>query len=315
MPNDQAVGGDLPERVARFMRWVLKGIYALIPFKKWLLLPVRSLVSVPQCVHQHLHFVGTISISIPGRASSFRMNHFGYQLENDLFWRGLAGFEERESLHWWIRLCEHAELIVDVGANTGLFSLVAKSVNPRAVVYAFEPIERIHRRLRENVELNGFDIRSVPLALSDYRGEGWYFDTMTDHLYSATVNRNMLAAGTYGEKTALKTTTLDSFVRDEHLSRVDLIKIDVETHEPEVLLGFTAHLGSLLPDMIIEVLNEEAAARLRAILSPLAYLFYDLDEAGGIKRLPDLMRASFRNVLVCRESTAKRLGLDTGPVV
>jgi FkbM family methyltransferase len=295
------------------MRWFLKRIYALIPFKKWLFIPVKYCISVPQRVHRHLHFVDTISIPIPGRTTRFRMNHLGYQLENDLFWKGLDGYEERESLRWWIRLCEHAEVIVDAGANTGLFSLVAKSVNPRSLVYAFEPIERIHRRLRENAELNHYDIRCIPLALSDYRGEGWYFDTMTDHLYSATVNRNIQAADTYGERKPLKTTTLDDFVREERLGRLDLIKIDVETHEPEVLLGFAVNLRNLLPDMIIEVLNQEVATRLGDILSPLAYLFYDLDEVNGVKRVPGLMRPSFRNVLVCKESTAQRLGLASGP--
>lgn len=298
----------------RALRCLLRRIYALVPFKKWVFATLKLLWTPPEPVHKHLHFSGTISVRIPGRGKKFRMRHFGYQLENDLFWRGLDDIEERESIQWWIRLSEEADVIFDIGANTGLFSLVAACTNPGSHIYAFEPVERIHRRLCANLELNGYDVRTFPLALSDYSGDGWYFDTLTDHLYSTTVNRNLQSADTNGKKTPLKTITLDDVVRKEKLSRIDLIKIDVETHEPEVLRGFQEHLESFLPNMVIEVLTEENARKLKEILEPFPLLFYDLDEKRGIQRIPEIVRPSFRNILVCRESTAARLGLPSGPL-
>ena len=35
--------------------------------------------------YQHLHFIGPIKVPVTDRAS-FMINHYGYQVENDLFW-------------------------------------------------------------------------------------------------------------------------------------------------------------------------------------------------------------------------------------
>jgi FkbM family methyltransferase len=264
---------------------------------------------VPPRLYRHLHFHGVFSIEVPESKRRFRMAHFGYELENELFWRGLYGNYERESLRLWVALCARARSIVDVGANTGVYSLVAKTVNPNAVVTAFEPVERIYQKLVDNARLNRFDLRSHQLALSDRTGEAFYFDTMTEHAYSVTVNRNLLEPGTAGEKRALQTITLDEFIRQHGVDRIDLMKIDVETHEPEVLDGFRAHLDTFHPDMLIEVLDDEIAARLDGILAGRNYLYYDIDETAGLRRIPRVQRSSERNILACSAASAQALNL------
>jgi tRNA1(Val) A37 N6-methylase TrmN6 len=39
----------------------------------------------------------------------------------------------------WIKLCRQSETILDVGANTGVYALVAGAVNKKAKIFAFEP--------------------------------------------------------------------------------------------------------------------------------------------------------------------------------
>jgi FkbM family methyltransferase len=283
-------------------------VYAAIPCKRQMFEGLRFL-PVPPRLYRHLHFHGVFSIEVPESKRRFRMAHFGYELENELFWRGLYGNYERESLRLWVALCARARSIVDVGANTGVYSLVAKTVNPNAVVTAFEPVERIYQKLVDNARLNRFDLRSHQLALSDRTGEAFYFDTMTEHAYSVTVNRNLLEPGTAGEKRALQTITLDEFIRQHGVDRIDLMKIDVETHEPEVLDGFRAHLDTFHPDMLIEVLDDEIAARLDGILAGRNYLYYDIDETAGLRRIPRVQRSSERNILACSAASAQALNL------
>ena len=210
----------------------------------------------------------------------------------------------------WVALCAGARSIVDVGANTGVYSLVAKTVNPNAVVTAFEPVERIYQKLLDNARLNQFDVQSHALALSDRTGEAFYFDTMTEHAYSITVNKNMLEPGISGEKRTLQTITLDDYIQTSGLNRIDLMKIDVETHEPEVLDGFRAHLDQFHPDMLIEVLDAGIAARLNGILAGRDYLYYDIDETAGLRRIPKIQPSSERNILACSAESARTLGLS-----
>ena len=291
------------------MRGVLKTVYDAIPAKRHLFRGLRPL-GLPPRVYRHLHFHGLFSVDIPGSAQRFRMMHFGYELENELFWKGLYGTYEGRSMRVWVELCRRAHSIVDVGANTGLYSLVAKTVNPNAVVTAFEPVERVYQKLLDNIRLNRLDILSHPLALSDRTGEAFYFDTMTEHAYSFTVNKNVHAPDVPCEKRTLQTITLDDFVARSGLERIDLMKIDVETHEPEVLEGFKAHLDRFHPDMLIEVLDAEVAERLNAILAGKPYLYYDVDEAAGLRRIPRIEQSGERNILACSAESARTLGLS-----
>ena len=291
------------------MRDVLKAIYAAVPGKREMFRGLR-LLPVPPSLYRHLHFHGTFSVEIPESTHRFRMIHFGYELENELFWRGLYGTYEGRSMRVWVALCKRARSIVDVGANTGLYSLVAKTVNPNAVVTAFEPVERIYQKLLDNIRLNRLDVQSHALALSDRTGEAFYFDTMTEHAYSFTLNKNVHAPDIACEKRPLQTITLDDFVEKNGLVGIDLMKIDVETHEPEVLDGFRAHLDRFHPDMLIEVLDADVAARLNGILAGKEYLYYDIDEVTGLRRIPKIEQSGERNILACSAESARTLGLS-----
>jgi tRNA G37 N-methylase Trm5 len=74
--------------------------------------------------------------------------------------------KERQFLNTFLR---QGDVFVDVGANIGLFSLVAaRHVGQSGKVYAFEPTANIYDRLCENVQLNQFNnILCFQLALSD----------------------------------------------------------------------------------------------------------------------------------------------------
>lgn len=103
--------------------------------------------------------------------SSFLMNHYGYRLENEIFWRGLyEGGGEEQPLRLWLKLCAEAATILDIGANIGIYSLVAKTVNRGAKVYGLYPVAHLHRKLKKNCELNEFDVVCEHAALSNQDG-------------------------------------------------------------------------------------------------------------------------------------------------
>src|SRR5688572_12744065 len=105
------------------MKRIFKLIYSSIPFKKEIF-SFLKIFSLPERIYRHLHFKGTIRLKIDDK-SSFKMQHYGYQVENDLFWSGLTGGWEKTSLSLWIKLCETNHTIFDIGANTGIYSLIA----------------------------------------------------------------------------------------------------------------------------------------------------------------------------------------------
>ncbi len=237
------------------MKKLLKTLYHWLPFKRELFIVWKMMGRPGESVYRHLHFVGIFKVDV-GEGKAFKINHYGYQIENEIFWNGLTHGWEKESMRLWINLCEVSEVILDIGANTGIYSLVAKAVNPQAKVYAFEPVGRVFRKLQENIALNSFDILPFEKAVSNADGSAVIYDTDSEHTLSVTVNKNLSAADVHVIETAIETVSLDRFVEEFNLSKIDLIKIDVETHEPEVLEGFRKYLSIYRPTLLIVILND-----------------------------------------------------------
>ncbi|MEY2566610.1 MAG: hypothetical protein QOE35_1139 [Actinomycetota bacterium] len=121
----------------------------------------------------------------------------------------------------WRRLVGPGERFIDVGANIGLYTLWLAEVGAR--VTAVEPDPGAVARLRENIEMNGYDVEVAPVALAARPGEVG-FTTGFD------VTNRLATDG------AVKVwaTTLDELIGDDDVAGV---KIDVEGAELEVLQG------------------------------------------------------------------------------
>lgn len=110
--------------------------------------------------------------------------------------------------------------IIDVGSNTGYFSIIALSYNCNVFALEANPIYK--KYLEKSVEINNFD-RS---KLTYY--ENFVSDTKEDILFDGwTGNNDMM---TYKEKTFVKTVSLDDICNKDVL----ILKIDVEGAEPSV---------------------------------------------------------------------------------
>lgn len=291
------------------MKKIFKIIYLLIPFKKYIFIIIRFLFHPNRRIYKHLHFKGKIKIKV-NQKQHFKMMHFGYQIENELFWDGIENAWESVSLKYWIQLCKDSKIIVDVGANTGLFSLIAKTVNSESKVYAFEPIERNYTKLKQNCELNNYNIHCLQSALSNKSGEAHIFENPSnDIIYSVTVNKSLIEITENVVKTPINIIRMDEFIEQNNIENIDLIKIDVETHEPEVLEGFGKYLTLFQPTLLIEVLDEKKACEIENIIKEIPYLYFMINEETGIRRVNHLSKSESFNFLICRNDIAVKLGL------
>jgi FkbM family methyltransferase len=293
------------------MKTLFKAVYNFIPFKMEFYKALRKIWKPSQSMYRHFHFTGVFNVPLDEQ-KRFKIKHYGYELENEIFWGGLADGWEKESVKLWIELCRDAKIIFDVGANTGIYALIAKATNPHSKVYAFEPVARVFHKLQENISLNKFDIIPIEKAVSNSDGTAIIYDTSSEHTYSVTVNKNLASPGTNVFETKIETVTLNSFVRQNNIKKVDVIKIDVETHEPEVLEGFLDYLFEFKPSLLIEILTDEVGERVSAILQNSDYLYFNIDERGGIRQVDKITKSDYYNYLLCGPATAKKLGLVKG---
>jgi FkbM family methyltransferase len=289
------------------MKKILKAVYKNMPFKQQMFSVVRKLFTLPDAISKHLYFDGTVDFKVNGKTVT--MNQKGYDVENTLFWRGTAGCWEKVSVGLWLELCKDANNILDIGANTGAYALIAKTMNEKASVFAFEPMEKIYKRLKANVDLNDLDIKCMPYALSNFDGKAKVFPESEDHIYSVTVNQNRSDSSIPVFESEIEVKTLQKFIAENGIKGIDLMKIDVETHEPEVLEGMGHFLSQWKPTLLIEILDLEVARKVQEYTSNLGYLYFNIDEDGGIEQTQNLTISKYYNFLICSADIAKKLKL------
>lgn len=291
------------------MKKIFKKIYEFIPFKRSLYTSLRNVISLPKKLQPYFYFTGKFSTYIDN--NSFLMYNYGYQyhVENELFWGGVKNGWEKESINLWIKLCKIHNSVLDIGANTGVFSLIARNVNPQANIVAFEPMPKIYDKLNYNIKLNHYNITTSLYALSNYSGKAIIYPTNLEHVYSVTVNKKREDINLPIHELEIKTVRLDEFILQENIKNVDLIKIDVESHEPEVLEGMGIYLKQFKPTFLIEIQTTDIAEKIEKLIDGCNYIYFNIDENTGIMRVQKLSKSSYFNFLICSENTAKNVGL------
>ena len=110
----------------------------------------------------------------------------------------------------------------------------------------------------------------------------------------------------YKEK-SVKVVTLDTLIKNRSISKPNLVKLDVETHEPEVMGGF----GFSITDVdayLIEVLNAEAANKLNELFAKSDYEYFNLDdEKFEVRKTENFIYTGLTNYFVIRSSLASKL--------
>lgn len=192
------------------------------------------------------------------------------------------GFEyEPQSRKLWKSLCKDTDLVIDVGAHTGLYTLEAYRAGAKQVL-SLEPYHMNYARLVMNLRHEGFSPEGAVLCAAGDENGLSRFSVNTPHYYCST--------GGYlsGEKDgvtqyAVEVRSLDTLLHADLHSRVRAVKIDTENHGVRVLRGMSGLL-SYKPDLILECTE----SGLDEMLKPLGYQFFKINEKTGLEPVDGL---------------------------
>jgi FkbM family methyltransferase len=170
------------------------------------------------------------------------------------------GLYEKENLALLLRLLEQLKepVVLDIGANIGNHALAFAT--RAAQVHAFEPIPMIHAVLQQNVAQNALhNVQTHMIALSDTQGDSVINLDTSGNLGASSFDNQ--AAGAQGIMVHKRRG--DDVVAELGLTRVDLVKIDVEAHEAYVLRGLMQTLQRYKPFITMEWNDPLTIERLR----------------------------------------------------
>jgi FkbM family methyltransferase len=256
---------------------------------------------LPPTIWKRVPIYGEFRVAVPG-TNGFRYLARGEPLGKTLFWRGIAGFEPG-SAKVFCELARTASVLLDVGAYSGYYTLLASSVNRECQSHCFEPVPAIRAWLSRNFELNGLEdcARIVPSAVSEIDATEVSFYA-SQNVYSP--GGSLLREFGREERVAFRssTLTLDAYVQAQGLTSVGLVKIDTEGAEPKVLQGARRLLETQRPFIMCEILDDDAGhiERIEQLLHSLDYRHAHITEQGLVRRrriAPDPARR-LRNFLL-----------------
>ena len=198
---------------------------------------------------------------------------------------------------------------IDVGANIGTYTLrFAKQVGEQGTVHAFEPDRANFARLTANAALNGLDriIRCHQAAVSNRSGEVSFYRSDPGHSgWGSLVEFKDISF----ERDRVPAVTLDDFLTTEKVTEVEILKIDVEAHEPELLQGARRSLAAQVFRYILIECNgirlAERGKTLNDLLNPILDAGYSPqsgeDTLNGIRKGEIPFETAFANFMFSRQ--------------
>lgn len=253
----------------KYLRKLLDFVFYLIhplfkpePLQRFL----RHYVDLPYSMAKHLNYTGLVDFWVNG--VKLVMQSYNTPIEMTIFWRGAFKAREGSELYLWSRLIQDADIVLDIGANNGVYALIA-GTNQKAKVYAFEPVPLVYKMLEENINLNQMkNIIPKQEIIGDVTGkstlfvpkEGWVDVASLEKDFAAKFNENKNL-----EEINCPSVTVDDFLVREKISESAKIvcKIDVEGAEHRVIKGMKNVLDNGNVSVLAELLTEEDFTQVR----------------------------------------------------
>lgn len=192
---------------------------------------------------------------------------------------------EPETIPVFLDLIRSARTFIDVGANIGIYTLLAKKRNPKVRTVSFEPQAPFCELLAQSLSLNAIhDVVIENVALDEADGNSTLYlgnrdaEASTNPAFFSSKSRTLVGA------VACRTLRLDAYCAQNRMTDIDLIKLDTESTEPRALRGATGVLAQSAPDIICEVLHGRTEHELEQVLRPFGYRFYHITDEGLQRR-------------------------------
>ena len=235
------------KKIKEYLKYVLKLVFSrpfwsCLPYSLFLLIPdqIYSLGRKPRNRDAFTSIVGMFcrDIKIFKTSSSWLVNLGGAKFE-------VPHLTDRISI-------KESDCVLDIGASLGIFSVfAARAVGPTGQVLAFEPNDLVAKIMRRNFEINKIDnVKIINTVLTDKFG---------DIDFTVDLNGAQGSSSIFPIKSArtklikARQETLDSFIVQHNIQRVDFIKADIEGAERLMLKGAEQTIKRFKPTIAIRI--------------------------------------------------------------
>lgn len=151
------------------------------------------------------------------------------------------------------------DTVLDIGSNIGLYAVKSsKRVGQKGRIWAFEPNSTVFARLLKNLEENEVNnVIAIQKAVSSKNGKMRFLVSAAMTGEGKVMHEEELNVNAQ-KSIEVDCVTLDNFITERSIGKIDLAKIDVEGEEYEVLNGAEAKMLPITKRIVLEYHNGKA---------------------------------------------------------
>ncbi len=179
-------------------------------------------------------------------------------------------------------------IFFDIGANIGIFSFELARMVKDIEVYSFEPEKTALSCFTKTLKEGNWDkVHLFPFAVSDQSGPLEIFSDGENHGGHSLHPEMILAEkNQIVEKEIIQAVTLDQFVSDHRIKKIDAIKMDIQGHEAFALKGARESLTKFRPIVLMECQYNQLFDPDSSLLEPFRNNNYKVVKPGTLKTYP-----------------------------
>lgn len=222
----------------------------------------------------------TVTLRLPfDSARSFEVTGASRDASIPAMIQARGGYYEPEVMLVLKQFLEPSHVAFDIGANLGAISFAMSALLPNGRVYAFEPVPENYAYLAKNVARNGVT-NIVPVNAGCFSTptelEFHYVEEFAGGAFVSPVG----VTDPRERRSIVKCVTVDGFMEENRIGRLDFIKLDVEGAEDDVMIGARETCAAFHPTLLIEfnpVASEKFFGRsLKSLYERVASYGYDM---------------------------------------
>lgn len=194
------------------------------------------------------------------------------------------------------------EVFVDIGANVGAYSLVAsRLVGKSGKVIAFEPASKTFLRHTKNIIMNG--LTNIILERKAVLDKNTQIDIYISTRHNMGMSSIFHHASESGVTEKVETISLDEYAEKKNISKISLVKIDIEGSEMLALRGMRKIIEQFRPRILIELKEETLSGsdyQVNDIIEFLIHAGYEkfiIDEQGNVSNDLKQQPGNYHNYL------------------
>jgi FkbM family methyltransferase len=146
-----------------------------------------------------------------------------------------------------IKKSQEERIILDIGAQSEIFSIYALSKNKSAKIFSFEPDPENYIQLKENIEKNKIEKNITPINKALSKGNG----KISFYIHPESSRANSIYEKN-GEKTEVDSISLKQLFTELKIKKCDIMKMDIEGAEYETLYNSPKEVLNKIKIIFIE---------------------------------------------------------------